>query len=100
MKKIFQAPIAKPIYLFLLGASNVLGFAPYYLFPASVLSVAVLFYFWQKASSAKAAFWLGLQYGLGLFIIGIYWIYISLHDFGGMPWWFAGFVTFGLCVFM
>lgn len=100
MKKIFQSPIAKPIYLFLLGTSCVLGFAPYYFFPVSILSVAVLFYFWQTADSAKAAFWLGLQYGLGLFCVGIYWIFISLHDFGGMPWWFAGFSTFCLCAFM
>ena len=43
---------------------------------------------------------LGLSYGLGLYCFGIYWIYISLHDFGGMPWWFAGFCTFCLCAFM
>lgn len=100
MQKMLASTFIQPLKLFFLGALAVLGFAPYYLFPASIISLAILFYFWQQATSAKAAFWLGFQYGLGLFIVGIYWIYISLHDFGGMPWWFAGFATFCLCAFM
>lgn len=89
-----------PLIAFLLGAFAVLGFAPFYFFPASIISVAGLCYCWQKAASPRAAWILGFSYGLGLYIIGIYWIYISLHDFGGMPWWFAGFCTFCLCAFM
>ena len=93
--KLFQ--FAAP---YLLGAFAVLAFAPFYMFPAAILSLAGLFYLWLKTDSAKAAFKLGFQFGLGLYVIGIYWIYISLHDFGGMPWWFAGFSTFCLCAFM
>ncbi|MGB2833767.1 MAG: apolipoprotein N-acyltransferase [Methylotenera sp.] len=100
MQKFLQSQFGKPISLFLLGALNVLGFAPFYLFPISLISIAALFYLWQQAATPKAAFWLGFQYGLGLYSLGIYWIYISLHDFGGMPWWFAGFATFCLCAFM
>jgi apolipoprotein N-acyltransferase len=85
---------------YLLGALAVLGFAPFYIYPASILSLVGLCYLWAKCSSPKAAFKLGFAYGLGLYIVGIYWIYISLHDFGGMPWWFAGFSTFCLCAFM
>ena len=85
---------------YLLGALAVLGFAPFYIFPLSILSLAGLCYLWMKAANEKAAFKLGFSYGLGLYVVGIYWIYISLHDFGGMPWWFAGFSTFCLCAFM
>jgi len=85
---------------YLLGALAVLGFAPFYLFPATLVSLIGFIYYWLQTKKPKAAFWFGIQYGLGLFIIGIYWIYISLHDFGGMPWWFAGFCTFCLCAFM
>jgi len=85
---------------YLLGALAVLGFAPFYLFPATLVSLIGFIYYWLQTKTPKAAFWFGIQYGLGLFIIGIYWIYISLHDFGGMPWWFAGFCTFCLCAFM
>jgi apolipoprotein N-acyltransferase len=82
------------------GATAVLGFAPFYLFHLSILSLAVLFYLWIKSPTPKAAYLLGFSYGLGLYCTGIYWIYISLHDYGGMPWWFAGFCTFCLCAFM
>lgn len=82
------------------GALAVLGFAPYNIFILPWLALAVLCYVWQQASTPKQAFWLGFSFGLGLYCVGIYWIYISLHDFGGMPWWFAGFCTFCLCAFM
>lgn len=85
---------------YLLGAFTVLAFAPFYVFPAAILSLIGIIYLWLKADSAKTAFKLGFQFGLGLYGVGIYWIYISLHDFGGMPWWFAGFSTFCLCAFM
>ena len=85
---------------YLLGAITVFAFAPFYIFPAAILGLVGIIYLWIKTDSAKTAFKLGFQFGLGLYVIGIYWIYISLHDFGGMPWWFAGFSTFCLCAFM
>jgi apolipoprotein N-acyltransferase len=90
----------QPLIALLLGAFAVLGFAPFYIFPAPILALIGLVFLWSKAPSAKAGFTLGFQFGLGLYTVGIYWIYISLHDFGGMPWWFAGFCTFCLCAFM
>ncbi|MFV1922049.1 MAG: apolipoprotein N-acyltransferase [Methylotenera sp.] len=85
---------------FVLGSFAVLGFAPYYIFPATILSLIGIIYLWAKAPTALACLKLGFMFGLGLYILGIYWIYISLHTFGGMPWWFAGFCTFCLCAFM
>jgi apolipoprotein N-acyltransferase len=88
------------LFALALGALAVLGFAPYYIFPATIVSLIGIIYLWAKAPSALASFKLGFIFGLGFYIVGIYWIYISLHDFGGMPWWFAGFCTFCLCSFM
>jgi apolipoprotein N-acyltransferase len=93
-------PCFQPIAAILLGAFAVLGFAPFYFFPTTIISLIGISYLWAKAPTAIASFKLGFLYGLGLFIVGIYWIYISLHDFGGMPWWFAGFCTFCLCAFL
>lgn len=90
----------QPIIAFLLGALAVLGFAPFYIFPATIIALIGIIYCWAKAPTAKACLTLGFQFGLGLYSVGIYWIYISLHDFGSMPWWFAGFCTFCLCAFM
>lgn len=93
-------PYVPLLLAFLLGAFAVLGFAPFYIFPASILALIGLFYLWQKTPHAPTAALLGFAFGLGLYGFGIYWIYISLHEFGGMPWWFAGFCTFSLCAFM
>ena len=84
----------------LFGAVCVFGFAPFYLFPVPIFALAGLFYLWQKTKDAKSAAKLGFAFGLAYFISGIYWIYISLHDVGGMPFWMAGFATFCLCAFL
>ncbi|MDP1765511.1 MAG: apolipoprotein N-acyltransferase [Methylotenera sp.] len=90
----------KPFIIFLLGAGSVLGFAPFYFYPASILSLIGLFYYWHQDHTPKQAAVSGFIYGLGLFSLGIYWIYISLHDFGNMPSLMAGLATFLLCAFM
>ena len=97
---LFASKLIKPLKLFLLGAFCVLGFAPYYLYPASILSLIGMFYYWHQARTPKQAAIDGFIYGLGLFGVGIYWIYISLHDFGNMPALMAGVATFLLCAFM
>lgn len=84
----------------LLGALCVFGFAPFYIFILPIISLAGLFYLWELTTSPKQAAKLGLAFGLGFFIAGIYWIYISLHDIGGMPFWMAGLATFLLCAFL
>jgi len=90
----------QPICLLVLGALSVLGFAPFYIYPAVILSLIGLFIFWFKAQTPKQAAKIGFIYGLGFYGAGIYWIYISLHTFGNMPWWMAGIATFLLCAFM
>ena len=97
---LLETKLIKLLKLFLFGAFCVLGFAPFYFYPASILSLVGLFYYWHQASTPKQAAIDGFIYGLGLFGTGIYWIYISLHDFGNMPALMAGFSTFLLCAFM
>jgi apolipoprotein N-acyltransferase len=38
----------------------------------------------QSTPSIKSQFILGMSFGLGYFALGLWWIYISLHDVGGM----------------
>jgi len=66
-----------------LGAAAVLGFAPFELFPLPVLSLALLFRLWRHAAPRRAAA-LGFAWGLGFFLAGVSWVYVSLHDVGGM----------------
>ncbi|PKO51071.1 MAG: apolipoprotein N-acyltransferase [Betaproteobacteria bacterium HGW-Betaproteobacteria-2] len=100
MNSFFRSANFRLLVAALLGSLAVLGFAPFYIYPSTIFSIAGLFYLWHRADNNKQAAWLGFFYGLGLFIAGIYWIYISLHDFGGMPWWMAAFSTFCLCAFL
>jgi apolipoprotein N-acyltransferase len=100
MKIIFNNKVIRVFTLLFLGAFCVLGFAPFYFYPASILSLIGLFYFWHQDYSPKQAACSGFIFGLGLFTTGIYWIYISLHDFGNMPSILAGLATFLLCAFM
>lgn len=93
-------PFTARLLAALSGCISVAGFAPLYFYPATIIGIAMLFLLWQLAENRRQAAWLGFFFGLGLFNTGIYWIYISLHDFGGMPWWMAAFATFCLSAFL
>lgn len=85
---------------FLLGTLAIPGYAPFYLYPLPLLSLAGLFWLWRNAGTWQQAARTGFFYGLGFFGAGISWIYVSLHDFGGMPLPMAALATTGLCAFM
>lgn len=84
----------------MLGVLTVFGFAPFGHFYLPWLTLAGLLYLWQQAETPGQVFRLGLWFGIGMYGVGIYWIYISLHTFGGMPWWFAATCTMCLSAFM
>ncbi|SFP71705.1 Apolipoprotein N-acyltransferase [Nitrosomonas cryotolerans] len=85
---------------FCLGVLTVLGFAPFYLFPVPVVTLALLFGFWRKSTTSRQAAWLGFSYGMGMFGAGVSWIYVSLHDFGAMSMPVAVFALFLLCIYL
>ena len=69
-----------------------LAFAPFKLFPLALLSPAVLFVSWSDASPRRAAL-RGFLYGLGMFGLGVSWVYVSMHRYGNMPAPLAGFAV-------
>ena len=84
----------------LAGAATVLGFAPFYLFPLPVATLALLIVLWRNAASRRDAALVGFSFGLGYFLAGVSWVYVSLHDFGGMPPLLAGILTLSLCAYL
>jgi apolipoprotein N-acyltransferase len=84
------------LYSLLAGAATVLAFAPFGLHPLAFLTFAVLVHFWRDAPPRRAA-WLGLAFGAGLFGAGVSWVYVSLHQFGGMAAPLAAFATVAFC---
>jgi apolipoprotein N-acyltransferase len=83
----------------LAGGATVLAFAPFGLHPLAFLSFAVLVHLWMHAPPRRCA-WHGFWFGLGLFGVGVSWVYVSLHYFGGMPAPVAGFATAAFCAFL
>jgi apolipoprotein N-acyltransferase len=93
-----------PLSLFIaamaLGAVTVFGFAPFAFFGVPVVTLALLFAIWQNAPSARNAAWIGFGFGLGLLEVGASWLYIALHNFGGMPLPLAAIGTAGFCAYL
>ncbi len=83
---------------FLLGAICVAGFAPFHLFLLPILALAGLIRLWSDGR--KDSFGTGFFFGLGFFLFGVSWVYVSLHDFGGMPMPFAILATVLFCAFL
>jgi len=80
------------------GAVLPLAYSPFDQFWIAPLSYAVLFYLWRYTIKPGQAFRLAFVYGLASFLGGIYWIYISVHDFGQAPISLAVFLTLGLVI--
>ena len=84
---------------FAAGALLPLAFAPFGYWPLALLLPVVLLWSWEGAKPGQAAGRGGL-FGLGLFGFGIYWIFISLHDYGNAPALFAALATLVMVLFM
>lgn len=84
---------------FLLGAATVLGFAPFYLFPLPLATLAALVALWSAAVPRLAALQ-GFAFGLGFFLAGVSWVYVSMHQFGGMPAALAALAAFLFCAYL
>ena len=73
-----------------LGLIHTQAFAPLNLWWLQLLSLAGLFYVARQVAYHKQAAYLGYLFGLGWFISGFWWLYISMHIYGGMPAVLAG----------
>lgn len=77
-----------------------LGYAPFHLYPVPILSLSGLLLLWQRSASSGAAAWTGFAFGLGLFLAGVSWVYVSLHDYGGMALPLAALFTLLFCTYL
>jgi apolipoprotein N-acyltransferase len=83
-----------------LGAVTVAGFAPFELFLLPIVTLALLLHLGERAARPAASFRLGFAFGLGFFLAGVSWVYVSLHDFGAMPAPLAAGVTVLFCAYL
>ena len=72
------------------GALAPLGFAPFGLWPLTLLSMLLFLALLQAARRPLIDGWL---YGLGFFGLGVSWVYVSIHQFGHASPLLAGLLT-------
>lgn len=69
----------------LAGAILPLAFAPFGFYLIAEIAIVLLLLTWSTTTSPKTAFWHGWLFGSTFFGCGIYWVYISIHNFGNAP---------------
>lgn len=85
-----RLPLIIPVLLCLMvGAMFSLSLAPYKLWTIAILSPMVLYACLVGEDRAGRAFWVGQAYGFGLWAVGAFWLYTSIHEYGNIPMWLA-----------
>ncbi len=82
----------------LAGLLFTLAFAPFEQSYLAIAALTVLFYTWQGAAAKRAAI-RGYLFGLALYGLGVSWVYVSIHDFGGANILVASLLTLLFCGF-
>ncbi|AOY91736.1 apolipoprotein N-acyltransferase [Cupriavidus sp. USMAA2-4] len=73
----------------ILGVAHTQAFAPHTWWWLQLLSLAGLCALLARAPRPRDAAATGYAFGLGWFLSGIWWLYISMHVYGEMPAWMA-----------
>lgn len=83
----------------LAGGASVAAFGDWNLFPLALVAAAFLFFAWTRGTAPSPAA-LGFAFGAGLFLAGVSWVYVSLHEFGMMPAPLAATATLLFCLYL
>ena len=79
----------------LAGVAQTFSFAPFHAWWLQIAALAVLAAAAHRAAPGRAAL-LGWLFGTGWLASGLWWLYISMHDFGGMASWLAALAVLAL----
>lgn len=73
----------------LAGAIFIFALAPYGIWPLALVSPAILYALLMPEMTGRRAFIIGQAYGTGLWCVGAFWLYTSIHVYGATPVWLA-----------
>jgi apolipoprotein N-acyltransferase len=82
------------------GALSAYGFAPWGLWPLTLVCFALLIHLIAKAQNAKRAFMLGWLFGVGHFAFGNQWIAVAFTFQAAMPIWLGYIAVLGLALYL
>ncbi|MET0046932.1 MAG: apolipoprotein N-acyltransferase [Sedimenticola sp.] len=89
----------RPLFALGSGVLAVPAFAPFSLFPLALVSTALLLLLWQDAAP-RQAFRDGWLFGVGLLGFGVFWVHISIDQFGNVGTVLAIIITLGFILLM
>jgi apolipoprotein N-acyltransferase len=89
------------VYLWVLisGAAITLSFAPFSIWPVSLVSLTI-FSLALKNQTLASCLKRSFIFGLGFYLGGIHWIYVSIHNFGGASILLAALLVLIFALFM
>ena len=87
---------AEPLALAALGALQTLAFVATAAWWLPVMGAASLVWRLNHTGSARRAALLAWCYGTAWLLAGVWWLFISLHRYGGLPAWLAALAVFVL----
>ena len=80
------AAVPKSLLALIAGALIPLSLAPFDLWPISLLAPAILAALLSEGEvSAKQAFYRAWAFGSGMYLAGVSWVYVAIHDFAYTP---------------
>jgi apolipoprotein N-acyltransferase len=93
-----------PIYLnylilLIAGAAITLSFAPFNIWPISLVSLTI-FALALKQQTLSACLKRSFIFGLGLYLGGVHWVYVSVHNFGGASVFLASLIVLIFALFL
>ncbi|WP_241673293.1 apolipoprotein N-acyltransferase [Lacisediminimonas profundi] len=71
------------------GAAATLSFAPFGWWPLQFIVMAILFVQVDAAATVRQAALRGWAFSFGWSACGIWWLFVSMHRYGGLPAWMA-----------
>ena len=84
----------------LLGALQALSFAPHPLWWLQIACTAGFAWRVQAARRPARAALLGLVFGTAWLCASVWWLFISMHFYGGLAAWMAALAVLALCAFL
>lgn len=89
-----------PLAAAALGAAGVFAFAPFSMYPLAWLVAGGLYWLQCRAADLRTGSLVGFAFGLGQFLAGTSWVYVSMSVFGGMPPLLAVLATLLFCSYL
>ena len=91
--------VAEVVLVAALGAAQTLSYVDGDLWPLQMIAIAVLAGLVGRSSPRRGAA-LGLAFGTAWLCAGTWWLFVSMHRYGGLPAWLAALAVFALAAFL